>query len=295
MSHATRPAASAPIAVVASRLRADEKRILEVFERRGIAYEFVDSRALWRMLQKPGTPWPIVLNREIGQARALYAARLLEAAGSTVVNPARAIDVCGDKFRTSVALRDAGLPTPRTALALTPEAALDALEELGYPAVVKPLTGSWGRLVSRLPDRETAETVLEYVAALPAPVSHIVYLQELIAKPDRDIRVIVVGGRAIGATYRRSEHWRTNVARGAVTERCVLTPELEKLAVTAAECVHADIAGVDLVEDADRGLLVLEVNHGVEFSGFQRAVGPDEPVAEHIVDHLTVRARECFE
>ncbi|MBT2385822.1 lysine biosynthesis protein LysX [Streptomyces sp. ISL-11] len=295
MTAATRPAPAAPFAVVASRLRADEKRVLEALERRGLPYEFVDSRALWRVLQQSGTPWPFVLNREIGQARALYAARALEAAGATVVNSARAIDVCGDKYRTSVALRDAGLPTPRTALALTPEAALDALDAIGYPAVVKPLTGSWGRLVSKLPDRETAETVMEYIAALPSPVSHIVYVQELIPKPDRDIRVVVVGDEALGATYRSSADWRTNVARGAETRNCPLTPELAKLAVAAAQCVHAEIAGVDLVEDTDGGVLVLEVNHGVEFSGFQRAVGPDVPVADRIVDHLIARSQSCFE
>ncbi|MFE5730296.1 MULTISPECIES: lysine biosynthesis protein LysX [unclassified Streptomyces] len=295
MTLATRPASSATVAVVASRLRADEKRILEALEQRGLSYEFVDSRALWRGLQESGVPWSIVLNREIGQARALYAARALEAAGATVVNSARAIDLCGDKYRTSVALRDAGLPTPRTALALTPEAAVDALEAIGYPAVVKPLTGSWGRLVSKLPDAETARTVLEYIAALPSPTAHIVYVQELVRKPDRDIRVIVVGDEVLGAVYRRSDEWRTNVARGAETTPCEPTEEMVKLAVGAAQSVHADIAGVDLVEDAEGRLLVLEVNHGVEFSGFQRAVGPERPVADRIVDHLFVRAQSCFE
>ncbi|MGP3983809.1 lysine biosynthesis protein LysX [Streptomyces sp. KR80] len=291
MTGATRPA---PLAVVASRLRADEKRILEALDRRGVQYEYLDSRALWRMLERSEAPWQTVLNREIGHARALYAARAMEAAGATVVNSARAIELCGDKYRTSVALRDAGLPTPRTALALTPEAALDALDAIGYPAVVKPLTGSWGRLVSRLPDRETAETVLEYVAALPSPASHIVYVQELVAKPDRDIRVVVVGDEALGAVHRRGTGWRTNVARGALTEPCPLSDELAKLAVTAAQSVQADIAGVDLIEDADGGVLVLEVNHGVEFSGFQRALGPGVPVADRIVDQVMARSQPCF-
>lgn len=282
---------SAPVAVLASRLRADEKRILDAFDRRGVAYEYLDSRTLWRTLQRPPERrWPVVLNREIGFARAVGAARLLEAAGVPVVNSAQAIEVCGDKYRTSVALHEAGLPTPRTALALTPEAALYALEEIGYPAVMKPLTGSWGRLVSRLPDRETAETVLEYVAALPSPASHVVYVQEFVPTGDRDIRAVVVGGEVLGATYRHGEGWRTNVARGARSEACPLVPELAKLAAAAARCVGADIAGVDLLEDGRGGWLVLEVNHGVEFSGFHSVLGAEVSVADRVADLMAARA-----
>ncbi|WP_262699291.1 MULTISPECIES: RimK family alpha-L-glutamate ligase [Streptomyces] len=283
-----------PFAVLASRLRASEKRILEALRRRGIAHRHLDSREWWQQLGDRG-PQPIVLNREIGLARATYAANALEAVGATVVNSARATELCGDKWRTSAALVEAGLPTPRTALGLTPEAALTALESIGYPAVVKPLQGSWGRLVAALPDRQTAETVLEYVAALPAPQARIVYLQEWIAKPGRDIRVLVVGGEALAASYRRSEHWRTNVARGAVSELCPLTPDIAKLAVMAAQAVEAEIAGVDLIEDETGEVLVLEVNHGVEFSGLQQAVGEAVSVADRIVDHLLEKARSCSE
>jgi len=282
---------SAPVAVLASRLRADEKRILDAFDRRGVAYEHLDSRTLWRTLQQPrDRRWPVVLNREIGFARAVNAARLLEAAGVPVINSAQAIEVCGDKYRTSVALHEAGLPTPRTALALTPEAALDALEEIGYPAVLKPLNGSWGRLVSRLPDRETAATVLEHVAALPSPAAHVVYVQEFVPTGDRDIRAVVVGGEVLGATYRHGAGWRTNVARGARPEPCPLVPELAKAAADAARCVGADIAGVDLLEDGRSGWLVLEVNHGVEFSGFHSVLGERVSVADRVADLVMARA-----
>ncbi|WP_323188174.1 RimK family alpha-L-glutamate ligase [Streptomyces sp. NBC_00249] len=290
----------ASFAMVASRVRTDEKRLLDAFDRHGLRCEVIDSRRFWQALEADpvphfgtGRPRRVVLNREIGHARAVYAARALESVNAVVVNSATATEVCGDKYRTSLALRAAGLPTPRTALALTPEAAMDALEAIGYPAVVKPLTGSWGRLVSRLPDREAAETVMEYIAALPGASSHLVYVQELVAKPDRDIRVVVVGGRVVGAVYRRGGGWRTNVARGAETVRCTVTAEIEKLAVEAARCVEADISGVDLIEDADGGLSVLEVNHGVEFTGFQRALGDSVPVADAVLDHLKERAASC--
>ncbi|MEU6769312.1 RimK family alpha-L-glutamate ligase [Streptomyces sp. NPDC046853] len=286
MSHAV------PFAVLASRVRTDEKALFAAFDRRAIDCRHIDSRRWWHQLGDRG-PRPIVLNREIGLARATYAARALESAGATVVNSAWATELCGDKWRTSAALVEAGIPTPRTALALTPEAALTALDTIGYPAVIKPLHGSWGRLIAALPDRQTAETILEYAAALPAPQARIVYVQEWIAKPGRDIRVLVVGGEAVAATYRRAEDWRTNVARGAVSEPCPLAPDLAKLAVLAAQAVAADIAGVDLIEDETGELLVLEVNHGVEFSGLQQALGDTVSVADRIVDHLVAGADSC--
>jgi [lysine-biosynthesis-protein LysW]--L-2-aminoadipate ligase len=276
----------ARVAVFASRVRADEKRIMEALGRRGLRHEHVDTRAYWSFVGEHPPPWSVVLNREIAHTRAVYAARMLEALGGTVVNSAAATETCGDKWRTSLALRAAGLPTPRTALGLTPNAALAALDAIGYPAVVKPLVGSWGRLVTRVPDRQLAATVMEYLDALPTPQSRIVYVQELIAKPGRDIRVIVVGGDAVGATYRHGDQWRTNVARGAESRPCPLTTGLAELAVRAAEAVGAEVAGVDIVENDDGELFVLEVNHGVEFSGFQRAVGPEVDVAERIADHV---------
>ncbi|GII85565.1 lysine biosynthesis enzyme LysX [Sphaerisporangium siamense] len=274
------------LAVVASRIRADEKRIFDALDRRAAPYVHVDSRTLWSSADLAPLPWDRALNREIGHVRAAYAAHSLEALGTLVVNSARATEVCGDKWRTSMALRSAGLPAPRTALALTPTAALPAIEEIGYPAVLKPLVGSWGRLVTYVPDRRVAETVLEYIAALPSPQSHVVYVQEYVDKPGRDIRALVVGGEVLGAVYRRSEEWRTNVARGAVTEPCEVTDDLAKLVYAAARATEADVAGVDLVEDEDGRLLVLEVNDIVEFSGFQHAMGDRVNVADRIVDHV---------
>ena len=214
---------------------------------------------------------PLVINREIGHFRALYAASSLELAGVTVVNSAAATQTCGDKWHTSAALLASGLATPRTALAMTSEAALGALDEIGYPAVIKPLVGSWGRLVTRVPHEAAATAVLEYVAALPSPQSHIVYLQQEVCPAKRDIRVLVIGGRALGATWHHHAGWHANVARGAVTEACELTPAIEACAVGAARALGSEIAGVDLIESADGELYVIEVNDRVEFRGFEDA------------------------
>ncbi|MFG2006884.1 RimK family alpha-L-glutamate ligase [Spirillospora sp. NPDC048911] len=277
--------ATPSIAVLASRMRYEEKQIFAALERRNVAHVPVDPRELSLL---GGARWAgprLVINREIGHFRALYAAGALESAGATVVNRADTTRISGDKWHTTAALLNSGLPTPRTALAMTPEAALPTLEELGYPAVIKPLVGSWGRLVGRLPDAGVATTVLEHVAALPSPQSQLIYLQELVAKAARDLRVIVVGGEALGATWRRAADWRANVARGAVSERCPLATEHAELAVAAAAAVGADIAGVDLIEAADGELTVLEVNDRVEFRGFQEAHGQEVGVAEAIVSH----------
>lgn len=279
-----------PIVVLASQVRLDERRLLEALERRGACCEHADPRKLWSTAQARTRRWRGVLNREIGQVRAIYAARTLESQGVPVINGAAATEVCADKWRTSLALAEAGLPTPRTALALTPEASLAALDELGYPALIKPLTGSWGRLIVQLRDRAMAEEVLEYVKALPGPQSHLVYIQELIVKPGRDIRAIVVGGELVGAVYRIANGTRTNVARGARTQLCPETPGITKLAEAAAAATAADIAAVDLIEAADGRLLILEVNHRVEFSGFQEAAGDRIDVAASIAGYLIRRA-----
>lgn len=284
--------AEAGVAVLASGVRADERRLLDALDRHGASYCHVDTRELWDTAGGQFRPaWRGVLNREIGQVRALCAARTLESSGVLVLNAAAAIATCGDKWQTSLALAAAGLPVPRTALGLTPAAALTALEEIGYPALVKPLTGSWGRLIAELRDRRMAEEVFEYISALPGPASHLVYVQELIAKPGRDIRAIVVGGELLGATYRIAAGTRTNVARGAVSRPCDETADIGKLAVAAAAATGADIAAVDLIEDGEGQLLVLEVNHRAEFSGFQAAMGDRIDVAGRIAGYFLARAR----
>lgn len=282
----------AAIAVLASGIRPDEKRLLAAMDRFGICYELVDTRVLWAAIGEKATLWLGVLNREISQVRALYSARTLESLGIPVLNSAAAIGVCGDKWQTSLALAAANVTTPRTALGLTADAALEALEEIGYPALLKPLVGSQGRLIVALRDRAMATDVFEYVKALPGPQSHIVYVQELIAKPARDIRVVVVGGEMVGAAYRISTGVRTNVALGARTEWCPGTPEIRQQAIAAAAAVSADIAAVDLVEDSSGETFVIEVNHRAEFCGLQLALGDRVDVADRIVEYLASRAAQ---
>lgn len=278
------------MAVLTSRVRHEEMRIFAALEQRKIPYVHIDARRLHLELKTGPPPWPVVLNREISYSRALYAGYALQHMGATAVNSVAAIEVCGDKWRTAMALQNAGLPVPRTTLALTPEAARAAADEQGYPLVTKPLTSSWGRHVSLIPDARVMETVSEMFASFPSPLAHILCVQEPIDKPDRDIRVIVIGGQPIGAMYRKSDSWRTNVARGARPEICQLTDDIAKLAIGAAAATKAEIAGVDLLEGPSGELYVLEVNHGVEFSGFTQASGID--VADAIAGYLLTREKQ---
>ena len=288
------------IAVAASRIRVEEKLVLERLERRGMACEHLDPRAVWAAADGAirigrGDPrhYRAVLDRELAQTRGLSLAQLLTAARITVLDSAEASAICHDKMRTAVTLVRAGIATPRTYVALTPGAARAAAAELGFPCVVKPVSGSWGRMVSLVRDPDALDAILEHREALPSPAQQLVVVQEYIDKPGRDIRAIVIGGRLIGAMYRSSGAWRTNVACGATTSPCTLDATGASLAIGAAAAVGARIAGVDLVEERSGRLLVLEVNHVVEFRGFTEAHGGRIDVAGAIVDELVAAADEA--
>ena len=266
---------AAPLAVLTSRVRVEERLLFAELDRRGVAYEQLDTRRAVFRVDQPSLPYGGALSREISHTRNLYATTLLEYSGVPVVNPARIIALCGDKLLTALALQAAGVPTPRAIVTLTPEAAVDALDDFGYPAVCKPVIGSWGRLGARLVNRETAETVLEHRAALPSPQYQIAYVQEFVDKPDRDIKAYVFGGDVVGAIYKTSTNWRTNTARGGRALVCPLTDDLVKLLCATAEAVGDGVLGIDVLEDRDGRMYVNEVNHTPEFHGAVEVLGVD--------------------
>ncbi|MGP8160929.1 MAG: lysine biosynthesis protein LysX [Candidatus Dormibacteria bacterium] len=276
------------IGVLCSRIRVEEKLLLQALRARGAEPERIDDdEAVLEIRGQAGTspPWDAVLDRSLSQSRALAALRVLEAQGVTTVNAAAVVAVCGDKVATSAALARRGLPTPRTLVAFTPEAALRAVEELGYPVVIKPAVGSWGRMVSRLNDRDAAEAVLEHKRALGSAADSVFYVQEHVDKPGRDIRSFVVGGETICAIYRESEHWITNTARGGHASNCPVTAEIDGLSRGAAEAVGGGMVAVDLLESRDGRLLISEVNHTMEFRNSIGTTGVDIPgrMADHVL------------
>lgn len=275
---------SARLAFVTSRPRVEEKLLLRELEARGADVERVDDGAL-RLDLTPGAPappWDVAWNRSVSFGRALYATEALEAQGVAQVNGAETVRTCGDKALTSLALQRAGVPAVATELCFTPESALEAAERFGYPCVLKPVVGSWGRLVARLDTRTAAEAVLEDRAVLGSWQHQVFYVQQYADKGGRDARVFVVGGAAIAGIWRTSEHWITNTARGAVASRCDVSGEIGTLAEDAARAVGGGILAVDVLETPD-GLAVLEVNHSGEFRNSIETTGVDIPGA--MVDH----------
>lgn len=279
------------IGVLYSRVRVEEKWIFGAMEKRGIDYERLDDRAISFDLENPA-PWrafDAVLERSISYTSGLYALRMLNAFGVPTVNTAAVAEICGDKLMTSAMLAKAGLPQPHNATAFTPEAALEAIEAFGYPVVLKPVVGSWGRLLAKINDRDAAEAVLEHKATLGSVQHSVFYIQEYIAKPGRDIRAIVIGDRVLTAMYRKSEHWITNTARGGEGELCPITPEIESLCLGAAQAVGGGVLAVDLIEHPERGYLVNEINHTMEFHTMQPVSGID--IADEIVAYVIQAAR----
>ena len=287
------------IGVLCSRVRVEEKLIFAALREREVDFERIDTRKVAFELNGDrlgrtkefvirnslfAIRYDVVLVRCLSHSRAYYLTRWLESLRVPAVSPHCVVATCGDKLLTSAALQEAGVPIPRVVIAFTPEAALEAIEELGYPVVLKPVSGSWGRLLARVNDRDAAEAILEHKTTLGGYVHSVFYIQEYVDKPDRDIRTLVAGDEVIYAIYRRSAHWITNTARGGEPLPCPLTPEIEGLSLAAAQAVGGGIVAVDLLETADGRLLVNEVNHTPEFHGAMQATEAD--IAGKIVDYV---------
>jgi [lysine-biosynthesis-protein LysW]---L-2-aminoadipate ligase len=281
--------AAVKLGVLLSQVRTEEKLILQAARQRGIAVEKIFDREVFFDLGERRFPEvDLLLDRSLVHSRAEYTLRLLKSWGVPTINSYDTTVTCDNKFLTSLAFIEAGVPTPRTLIAYTPESAIAACERLGYPVVLKPNTGSWGRLLAKVNDRDAAEAVLSHKGRLGSYHHSIFYIQEFLDKPGRDIRCFVVGDRAIAASYRSSAHWITNTARGAQSTHCPITPEIEALALRAARAVGGEIMGVDIAETS-LGLTVIEINVGAEFHGLMETT--ELNIAGEIVDHVIARAR----
>jgi [lysine-biosynthesis-protein LysW]---L-2-aminoadipate ligase len=261
-------------------IRWEEKAIVQAAEKRGVKVTLVDLKEMDISLTGAG-PDPkikekIVLQRCVSHYRNLYSTAALEAAGHTVVNSFRTAWNSSDKLLGTLALKKAGIPTPETHVAFTEEGAMRALGKLGYPAVLKPAVGSWGRLAALLKDEDFARAVIEDREYMH-PSYQVYYLQEYVKRPPRDIRTFVIGDRTVAAIYRTSAgDWRTNTARGGKAEPCKVTKEIDDISVKAAKAVEGRFVGVDLMESKE-GLVCHEVNNTTEFKNSVPATGIDIP------------------
>lgn len=288
---APRARAAAPIRVgfLHSLMRKDEKMLLEAMARRSdLVAVPVDDRSVTFNIGRDRFDFDVVLERSINHSRALHAIRLYESAGIRCVNKGQVAHVCGDKLLTSIALAEHGVPQPEVRVAFTEESALEAIESMGYPVVLKPAVGSWGRLLSKVNDRDAAESILEHKTVLGSYHHSVFYIQKFVEKRGRDVRAFVIGDECIAAIHRTSPHWITNTARGGVATRCPVTRELSDLAVGAARAVGGGVVAVDVFETAD-GLMANEVNYTMEFKNSVDVTGVDIP--GRIVDYVAQVAR----
>lgn len=273
------------IAMLLNRVRVEEKLLLQAFENRNIPVEVIDVRDVVFDLHENGwRQYDVVVERAINHSRALYSLRILNDWGVKTVNTYQVAMICGNKLETTSALIRDGVPSPRCKIAFTAEAAIQAIEDFGYPVVLKPGVGSWGRLLAKINDREAAEAILEHKEVLGSYHHSVFYIQEYIDKPARDIRSFVIGDETIAAIYRTSEHWITNTARGGKANNCPVTPEIHKLSQEAAQAVGGGVVAVDILETRDGRLLVNEVNYTMEFRNSIDTTGVNIP--DRVVDYV---------
>jgi [lysine-biosynthesis-protein LysW]--L-2-aminoadipate ligase len=274
------------VGLLHSLIRKEEKLLLEAFRQQSVTPIMLDDRKLTFDLESV-PDIDIVLERCINHSRAMHGLRLFESLGIRCINSSDVARICGDKILTSLALKEAGLAQPPIRVAFTEDSALIAIEELGYPVVLKPAVGSWGRLLAKVNDRESAEAILEHKTVLGSYHHSIFYIQKYVEKQGRDIRSFVVGNECIAAIYRSSSHWITNTARGAVATGCPVTDEIASLSVAAAHAVGGGVLAIDLFESTE-GLLVNEVNYTMEFKNSIDTTGVNIPerVVTYVLEQL---------
>jgi [lysine-biosynthesis-protein LysW]--L-2-aminoadipate ligase len=276
-----------------SRIRLEEKWILEAARKRDIQVTKIkDDDIHFELDQHNGKDWKnidVFLERCISHSRAFYALKFMEQYGIPTVNRFEVARMCGDKVLTSLALSARNIPTPRTTVVFNKNAALNVMEKWGYPVVMKPVVGSWGRLMAKIDGPDMAESILEHKSVLGNYLHSIFYIQEYIEKPERDIRTFVIGDEVVAGIYRNSSHWITNTALGATVSNCPLNDELIELSLKAAEAVGTGALAVDIME-SEKGLTVAEVNYTMEFKNSVEPTGVDIPAK--LIDYVVRVAKQ---
>ena len=279
------------VGLLYDQVRWEEKALKKACEDRGVECKLIHSDRLVLEISKDKLEenfGDIVLQRCVSQFKGLHLTAVLESFDVKVVNRLAVAEICNNKLKTTLALRRAGIPVPRTFTAFSSEAALEAFRRAGFPAIIKPVMGSWGRLVSQVNDEVSAKVVIEH-REMMFPLYQVYYIQEMVKRPPRDLRVFVVGEEVPVGIYRvNTRDWRTNTALGGRAEPCPITEEIRELALKAAEAVGGGILGVDMME-SEGSLVVHEINSTVEFRNTVPATGVDLPGI--IVDYLVKEAK----
>ncbi|MGQ9542901.1 MAG: lysine biosynthesis protein LysX [Candidatus Bathyarchaeia archaeon] len=284
---------NSPIGMLYDHIRPEERLLIDSAKRKSLKLNLHDAGQICLNLLEVNRKEPfedVVLQRCVSYFRSLHLTASLENRGVTVINSSRIASLCGNKLLATLELAKADIPTPNTRVAFSVDSALEALSDLGCPAVLKPVIGSWGRLVAPLKDFESARAILEDRESM-FPLYQVYYIQEMIQRPPRDIRCFIIGESVVAAIYRYAPNgeWRTNTARGGHVEACKVTPEMEELAMKTVKLFGEGVYGVDMME-SDRGLLVNEVNYTTEFRNSVPATGVDIPGL--ILDFVVSKVRK---
>jgi [lysine-biosynthesis-protein LysW]---L-2-aminoadipate ligase len=277
---------SSSLTLLYDTIRWEEKAIFEAAKKKGIEIKKIDCKDLVLNLNTLHSEYvnEVIIQRCVSYFKSLHSTAALEGLGAKVINPLNTAIVCGNKLFTHMLIQKKGIRTPKVITAFSSESALSALDDFGYPAIIKPTIGSWGRLIALLRDKEAAKAVFEDREHM-FPLYQVYYLEEFVSRPPRDIRAIVVGGNVVAAIYRYSEkdEWKTNMALGGRAENCPITDELEDICIKSSQAVGGKIVGVDLMESSKEGLLVHEVNNTTEFKNTVRITGIN--IQDVIVDY----------
>ena len=273
--------------ILYDQLRWEEKSLIETAKKKDIKLEVINCRESSIELDKNKSPHcnDIILQRCVSYYNNLHSTAAFEGLGAKIINSLYTAIMCGNKLFTHMELSKTGVAIPKAFCAFSNQSALNILNKNGYPKVIKPVVGSWGRMIALLKDKEAAEAVIEDREHM-YPLYQIYYFEEFVKRPPRDIRCIVVGDNVAAAIYRYSgdNEWKTNMALGGKAEACKVTNEMENLCLRAAKTMKGEILGVDLMESDENGLLVHEVNNTTEFKNTVKVTGIDIPSL--IIDHL---------
>lgn len=277
---------SSGLSILYDSIRWEEKALFDAAKEKGINVKMVDCKNLFINLDKSPENYGTTIQRCVSYYRSLHSTAALEGKGVNVINSLNTSIFAGNKLFTHMLLMKKGIPTPFSAVAFSQESALDLLDRKGYPMVIKPTVGSWGRMIAMLKDKESAEAIIESRDAM-YPIYQVYYLEEFVNRPPRDIRAIVVGDRVVAAIYRYSgeAQWKTNMALGGKAEELKVTKELEDICIKAKEAVQGQIVGVDLMESKENGLVVHEVNNTTEYKNTVRVTGVNIPAM--MIDYAT--------
>jgi [lysine-biosynthesis-protein LysW]--L-2-aminoadipate ligase len=261
-------------------IRWEEKALYEAGIKKGVKIENVDCKNLAVNLNDKNSEYQgqVVLQRSVSYFKSVHSTAALQGLGARVINPLHAAIMCGNKMYAHMELEKAGIRTPKAVAAFSEESAIEILDKIGYPAVIKPTVGSWGRLIALLRDKDAAKAVIEDREHM-FPLYQVYYFEEFVRRPPRDIRAIVIGDKVVAAIYRYSgvDEWKTNMALGGHAEMCAVTNELEDICLKATNALNGQIVGVDLMESNSEGLVVHEVNNTTEFKNTVRVTGVDIP------------------